>query len=176
MDFLTLAKERYSVRKFDSRPVEQQKIDSILRVAQLAPTAKNNQPQRILVIRGEKALAKLKECTPSHFNAPLAFLICADKLCAWERPYDGKSSAEIDASIAASHMMLQAQDLGLGSTWVMYFEPNQMRTAYRIPAHFEPVALLVMGYPAADAEPSERHPSRLPIEKLAWIDEFDLQG
>ena len=78
MNFLTLASERYSVRNFDGRPVEQDKIDRILKAAQLAPTACNFQPQRVLVINSEEALAKLKNCTKWHCDCPLAMLVCFD--------------------------------------------------------------------------------------------------
>ena len=71
-DFKVLATERYSVRKFDSRPVEQEKLDILLEVARLAPTAHNYQPQRLLVLNTKDSLKKLKDCTNGHFNAPLA--------------------------------------------------------------------------------------------------------
>ncbi len=79
MDFLQLAKEqRYSVRKFKADKIEKEKLDLILEAGRIAPTAANFQPQRILVIDSEEGLTKLKTCTPYHFNAPLALLICYD--------------------------------------------------------------------------------------------------
>ncbi len=80
MNFIDLAKERYSVRNFDTKKIEQEKLDLILKAGQLAPTAVNYQPQRILVIESTEALEKLKTCTIYHFNAPMALLICADKM------------------------------------------------------------------------------------------------
>ena len=68
MDFLALAKNRFSVRSFSDKPVEREKIDAILRAGQAAPTACNLQPQRILVIQGEKALEKYRKCTACHFK------------------------------------------------------------------------------------------------------------
>ena len=76
MDFLQLAtEERYSVRQFSDKPVEQEKLDLILEAGRIAPTACNYQPQRILVIREPEGLDKLKQCTSCHFDAPLALLI-----------------------------------------------------------------------------------------------------
>ena len=85
MSFRKLAQERYSVRKFSNRPVEKDVIDSILEIGSLAPTAVNYQPQRILVIQSREALAKLKHCTPYHFSAPVALLVCYDRIAAWKR-------------------------------------------------------------------------------------------
>ncbi len=67
MDFISLAKNRYSVRKFISKPVEEEKIRRILHAGHLAPTATNAQPQRILVIQSGEAISKLEECTSLQF-------------------------------------------------------------------------------------------------------------
>lgn len=172
MDFLALAEKRYSVRKFKTRNVEKDKIDRILEAARLAPTAVNAQPQRILVLRTKESLAKLKECTQFHFDAPLAFLVCYDKSSMWTRKYDGQTSGEIDAAIVGTHMMMEAADLGLGSTWVMSFDPAAMRKAYSIPEDLMPVALFPMGYAADDAGPGPRHSDRLPLERTVSYDTF----
>ena len=156
-DFLTLAQERYSVRQFDPRPVAQQDIDRILRAGQLAPTACNNQPQRIFVIQSTEALAKMRLCTKCHFNAPLGMLVCWDTLLSWKRKYDGQDSGWVDASIVTTHMMLAAHEAGVGSTWVMYFDPEAMRTQFDLPENLIPAALLVMGYPAKDAQVNPLH-------------------
>lgn len=67
MDFLELAKTRYSVRSFAPQPVEQEKVDLLLQAAQAAPTAVNFQPYRILVLQEQEALSKLKDCTQVSF-------------------------------------------------------------------------------------------------------------
>ena len=157
MDFLKLASERYSVRSFENRPIAQNELDKILNAAQIAPTACNFQPQRILVINDQSSLEKLKNCTRCHFDAPCAMLVCYNKDECWTRPYDGAKSGEIDSSIVTTHMMLEASELGIGSTWVMHFNPAKMREVFEIPEKFEPVALLVLGYPAKDASTNERH-------------------
>ena len=172
MDFLKLATERYSVRRFTDKPLEKEVIDKILEAAHVAPTGCNYQPQRILVINNEKTLTKLKECTRCHFDAPCAMLICYNKDECWTRPYDGNQSGMIDASIVTTHMMFQAWELGVGSTWVMHFNPFKMREVFAIPENIEPVALLVMGYPAPDALPNERHTVYRPIEETVYYNEF----
>lgn len=172
MDFLKLAAERYSVRKFKDIPVEQESIDKILKAGHIAPTGCNYQPQRILVINNEEALTKLKDCTRCHFDAPCAMLVCYNKEECWTRPYDGNQSGIVDASIVTTHMMLEAWELGVGSTWVMHFNPFKMREAFEIPENIKPVALLVIGYPADDAQPNERHTQFRPLEETVSYNEF----
>ncbi len=76
MDFLELAKERYSVRIYSDEPVEEEKINKILEAGRIAPTAHNNQPQRIYVIQSKEAREKVKKCTRFSFNAPIILLLC----------------------------------------------------------------------------------------------------
>ena len=88
MDFLELAKQRYSERFFDSCPVEQEKLDRILEAGRIVPTACNYQPQHFYVIRGQEGRAKAKTVTPFHYNAPLMLLICYDANTVWRNPSD----------------------------------------------------------------------------------------
>ena len=172
MDFLKLAKERYSVRKFSEKPVEPEVLAKILRAGHLAPTACNRQPQRIAVVSSPEGLEKLRRCTGSHFNAPAALLVCHDKNECWKREYDGASSGDIDAAIVTTHMMLAAWALGVGTTWVMHFIPEAVREEFSVPENLEPTALLVMGYPAPDAAPYPGHLERRPIEEIISYNGF----
>ncbi|MBQ1183665.1 MAG: nitroreductase family protein, partial [Clostridia bacterium] len=70
-----------------------------------------------------------------------------------------------DASIVATHMMLAAANIGVGTTWVMHFDPKAMVDTLEIPENIIPVALLVMGYPADDAKPLGLHFESRPIEE-----------
>ena len=163
MELMKLFEERFSVRKFSDKKVEKEKVDLTLEAGRLAPTAVDFQPQRIFVLESEKALADLKNCTIFHFDAPLAILVCYDKNESWQRKYDGHNMGEVDASIVATHMMLEVANLGLGTTWVGHFDPQAIINTYKIPENFVPVALFPIGYPANDAEPSPKHFERKPI-------------
>jgi nitroreductase len=165
-DFQALAAERYSVRSYQDQPVEQEKLDLILEAGRIAPTACNNQPQRIKAITAPADLAKVDACTPCRFGAPAVLLICYDKNACWVRSCDQQDSGQVDASIVTTHMMLQAQALGLGTCWVMYFDPAKTAEAFDLPAHIVPVALLPLGYPDEDAAPAKQHGSRVPLDKL----------
>jgi nitroreductase len=93
-------------------------------------------------------------------------LICYDSTQSWKRKYDGADSGWADASIAATHMMLEAHELGVGSCWVMYFDPQAVRDEFNLPSQLIPVALLVMGYPAPDAAAAPLHDQTKPLEEL----------
>ncbi len=172
MEFEKLIAERYSVRKFEQKHLKKEDIDKILAAAHLAPTGCNYQPQRILVLNTDESTQKLKDCTKCHFNAPCAMLVCYNKEESWIRKYDGAMSAPVDAAIVATHMMLAAHNIGVGSCWVMHFDPAAMKKTYNIPDSFEPVALLVMGYPAKDASVHPFHETVRPLDEVVFYETF----
>lgn len=130
MEFAKLSAERYSLRKFSDRPVEQEKLTQVLEAGRSAPTAHNLQPQRIFVLQSPQALEKADGCTGAHFHPPVILVVAYDPEAAWKRETDGKNHGEIDAAIAATQMMLQAADLGLGTTYVGMFEPEKLLAAF----------------------------------------------
>lgn len=172
MDFLKLAEERFSVRKFKEEHLEQKIIDEILKAGHLAPTGCNYQPQRILVINTDESIEKLRKCTKCHFGAPTAMLVCYNKDESWVRKYDGALSAPVDTCIVNTHMMLYAHEIGVGSCWVMHFDPEAMRKEFNIPENIIPVALLVMGYPADNATPLNLHSEYRPLDEVVVYDSF----
>lgn len=172
-NFLELASERFSVRNFKDKEIEQEDLDKILKAGYVAPTAHNLQPQRIMVINTPEGLEKLGLCTRCLYGAKAALLVCYDKEVSWKRKFDGKDSGENDASIVATHMMLEAASIGVGTTWVMYFKPDTLIQEFNIPSNYEPVALLVMGYPADDAKPIDMHSEFQPMDKLVFYNSFE---
>jgi nitroreductase len=172
MNFDVILAERYSVRNFEQVPVEPEKISLILEAARNAPTAANRQPQRILVVTRKEGLKKVDRCTPCRFGAPLVLIICYDKNEGWVRKFDGEGSGLVDASIATTQMMLRATDIGLGSTWVMHFDPAATREAFKLPENLVPAAMLMVGRPAPDAVPADFHHIRHPLEKLVFFEEL----
>ena len=166
MEFLQLSEARYSLRKFSDRPVEAEKLAAILEAGRNAPTAHNLQPQRIFVLRSPEALEKADACTAAHFHPPVILVVAYDPEAAWKRETDGKNHGEIDASIAATQMMLEAADLGLGTNSVGMFEPEKLLAAFPEMAGLCPIAMLPLGYPAEGAHPSRLHADRKPLEEL----------
>ena len=172
MSFLELAKKRHTVRKFETKKVEEEKLLQILEAGRVAPTAANGQPQRVIVIREEKGLEKLKKVA-NTYEAPLALIICGDHKNVWQRPIDGKTMVDIDSSIVTDHMMLEATDLGLGSVWICYFDPDAVRKEFNIPEHIEPVNILAIGYSASEPASPDRHKStRKPVEQTVFYETF----
>jgi nitroreductase len=102
----------------------------------------------------------------------VVFLVGYDSSVCWVRPFDGTKSGVVDASIVTTQMMLQAADIGLGTTWVMHFDPEQLAKEFPLPVNFVPVALLVLGHPAPDSTASERHTQRHPLGNLVFREHF----
>lgn len=168
MNFLKLCADRYSVRSFSNDPVPAESLGNILEAGRIAPTAKNQQPQRIYVIQSPEAMARLtavKFC----YNAPLVLLVCADTAAACDRPTVDHNLGEMDASIVASHMMLAATAEGLGSCWMCAFDPAKVSEAFDLPAHIVPCLLLPIGYPDEKGVPSPRHTERYPLEHTVTV-------
>ena len=154
MDFMDLAAQRYSVRSFSDVPVEQEKIDVILKAAQLAPTAVNYQPQMIYVLKSKAAMDKINRLCRCIYGAPIVFLICSDERRTWKSQTErGYSSGEMDCSIVCTHMMLAAWEQGIGSVWVRLFDVAAVANAFDLPPYIKPICLLPAGYPSENSKP-----------------------
>ncbi len=156
MNFLDLVKARYSVRQYEARPVEAEKLDYIMECVRLAPSAVNFQPWRFRIVTEPEALAKLQECYRGTWmsTAPCILVACSNHEEAWHRRIDGKDHADIDIAIAVEHICLAATEQGLGTCWVCNFDAAQCHEALGLPENLEVAALIPIGY-AAD-EPTEK--------------------
>jgi nitroreductase len=168
MEFNKVLNRRYSCRAFAARGVEQEKVDWILEAGRIAPTAVNNQPFKIWVIRSAEAKEKLLSFTKMKFIEPASviFVIGSNADYAWVRPYDQKNFADIDASIVTTQMMLEIHDLGYGSTWIGHFDAVSIKDFFPDMNDYELIALLPVGIMAEDCAPSERHAQSKSREEL----------
>lgn len=166
MSVLDTAKARSSVRAYTEQTVEEEKLQKILEAAHVAPTAANMQPVRLVVVRsGEGLLAVSKSA--NIYGATVAVVVCADKSKAWTRPFDGMVTTDIDATILTDHMMLTATDLGLGSVWICYFNPDVLKQGLNLPRNLEPINILALGYSAEPKADKERHSqTRIAMDEL----------
>ena len=98
MNFIEIAKKRYSVRNYSGKKVEKEKLDKILQAAHVAPTAANLQPVHLIAVESKEGLEKISKGA-NIYNAPLAIIVCADHNKAWVRPFDQKQTGDIDAAI-----------------------------------------------------------------------------
>lgn len=165
MDFMNLAKKRFSVRKFKDTPVEVDKLERVLEAGKIAPTAKNQQPQRIYVLQSEEAMAKLATLTHCAYGATTVFLFTYHVKEDWQNPLEGGIHSGVqDVSIVATHMMLEAAELGLGTTWCNYFANSALEKAFQIPEEEKAVLIMPIGYSAEDAVPAPTHESYKDLE------------
>lgn len=161
MDFLELARKRFSARSYRPDKVEKEKTDYILECARVAPSAVNRQPWRFLVVESDEKRSLVQECYSHDWlkEAPLYIVVCADYPAAWTRKYDGKNHADIDAAIAVEHICLAAAEVGLGSCWVCNFDVGKLKASLLLPPETGPVAIIPIGYASAEPEqPSARKP------------------
>lgn len=176
MDFLSLAKMRCSVRSYTDKPVEDEKIAAILEAGRVAPTGKNNQPHRLLVVKSKEGLEKLAKSTltANAYTATAAIVVCAEHDAAWVRSIDGHNIYEIDATIVTTHMILEATEQGLGSLWVCRFDPEILKTEFNIPDAFVPVNILFLGYAEPSAIKSDERfdEMRKPLCETVWYESF----
>ena len=156
--FIDLIRKRRSIRKYQDREVEKEKIDLILEAALRSPSSRSLNPWEFVVVKDReliKKLSKAKEHGSSFLrSAPLAVVVCADpeRCDVWVE----------DCSIASIIIQLQAQDLGLGSCWVQIRKrmhdgqktaEEYVRDVIGIPGNIVVESIIGIGYPAEDKPP-----------------------
>ena len=159
MEFFDLISQRYSVRGYQPRPVEKEKLTKILEAAVIAPTAANRQPFRMIVVPTSGREADLRRVYSRDWfvQAPLVICACGVEAEAWRRR-DGRGYVDIDVTIAMDHLILAAHDLGLGTCWIGAFDPAAAREVLGLEPGLEPLAFTPLGYPAAEPRPKKRRP------------------
>jgi nitroreductase len=166
MSFYALVKSRYSCRMFSNRPVEDEKIEKLLELGRLAPTALNKQPFKLIDVKSEKAVAAVREATRFHYEAMRFIVVAGDKSQSWQRRFDGHNTVYEDTAIVGCYIMLGLLELDLMTTWVAGFDPAKLSAGLDIPEHLVPVAIFPIGYPADDAKPSPMNAERKPLDEL----------
>ncbi len=160
MDFLELAKKRYSCKKFDGRQISETELNTILEAGKLAPTAKNLQEQHIYVAQSEEAFSKIDAVTPCRYGASTVLIVAFDKNNVFTYPGGKRDSGIEDASIVATHMMLAAQSIGVDSCWINFFDPDKLAESLNLPENEEILMLLDLGYAAPNVVPLPPHNQR----------------
>jgi nitroreductase len=162
MELESVMRERHATRKFSDKKIEKEKLDKILEAGRIAPTAKNLQPIKIYVV--EDKIEELDQATPCRYNAPTVLVVCGNKEEAFQK--ENHSTYEMDSVITATHMMLEATNVGVANIWVEMFQEEILRNLLDIPTNLVPVCLLPMGYEAEDAPESPNHHKRKSIEEI----------
>ncbi|BDZ69742.1 nitroreductase family protein [Methanobacterium petrolearium] len=169
MEFKDLIQERYSVRNYQSRPVEDEKLEAVLEAARLAPTAANKQPFRLIVVKTQGKKDQMKRIYHGDWfsEAPLVICACSVKSESWTRR-DGRNYVDVDVTIAMDHLIMQAADLGLGTCWIAAFDAEAAKEILKIPENVEPLLFTPLGYPADELGPK----SRKELDELVHYEEW----
>ena len=163
MEFEKVLTERFSCRKFKDANLTQEEINKILWAANIAPTAKNNQPWHIYVVQSFEGLKKVDDVTPCRYNAPVCMLVTSDRSKAFTKE-NGDNTYEMDASIVATHMMLEATNIGIDNIWVEMFDREKVKETFGI--YTEPIMFLMLGHKEDGVEPSPNHNLRKEIKDM----------
>jgi nitroreductase len=179
--FQQLVKGRRSIRRYLDKPVEREKILTCIEAARLAPSADNVQPWRFLIIDdpdlkaqfAKKVFSGIYFVTKFAAKAPVIILILARLDIIANRI--GKQIQNIhyyyiDTGIAGEHIVLQAEELGLGTCWIGWFNPRKTRRFLKIPRKYKIVSLMAMGY--YERKPS-RERKRRKLEEIAWFNKIE---
>ena len=158
MDFKDLAQRRYSVRSYQSMPVEREQLLKVLGAALLAPSAVNFQPWKFVVVTDPELLAQLHGCYHREWfkTAPACIVAIGDHDKGWHRPTDGKDYTDMDVAIAVDHLMLAATEIGLGTCWICHFNAEKCAEIFDLPANFEAIAMIPIGYPNSETIPEKK--------------------
>jgi len=162
MTVLEAIRKRYSCRAYQDKPIEQEKLDKIFEAARLAPSAKNLQDWRFVVVTDKKIKRQLAEAANNQRfleDAAAIIIACSNSDHVMRC---GQAVGPIDVAIALEHIALQATDLGLATCWIGSFYPEKVRPVVGIPQDIAIIELMAVGYPAD----SPKVPKREPIGKI----------
>lgn len=168
MNFLELVRKRKSIRQFDTKEIEQEKLNYILECARLAPSGVNYQPWLFYIVKSDEKKHEVQKSYARQWfkSAPIYIVACADSKISWKRSYDLKDHGDIDLSIAIEHICLAAAEQELGTCWVCNFDPKICSDALDLPEHIYPVAIIPIGYFSSQQDAKTRKSSEEIIKTI----------
>ena len=168
MTVFEVIKKRYSCRAYQDKPIEQDKLDQIFEAARQAPSAKNLQDWRFVVVTDKKIKQQVTGCT-NHQDAfgQAGAIIAACSVCG-ETMKCGQRIAPIDVSIALEHIALMATELGLATCWIGSFDAEKVRQVLEIPKDVAIIELMALGYPADGSRQTTREPMKSIVCRDKW--------
>jgi nitroreductase len=184
MELFEAIKTRRSIRKYQDKPVEEEKLQSVLDAVSQSPSWANMQCWRMVVVRNQEIREKISEqsnvesfFSPKGYKtnpskkalaeAPIVIVLCADPANSgtlWNQAY-----YLVDCGIAAQNLMLAARGLGLGTVYVGVYDEEKLKQLLSIPAHVRVVGLFPLGYPA---EEKGVGPPRKPVREICLFDRW----
>ncbi len=184
MDLFEAIRTRRSIRRFQERDVEEEKLQQILESVRWAPSWANLQCWRFVVVRNRETRQRLSDLSyvESFFaplgykanpakkgiaEAPVVVVLCADPKQSgnlWDQPY-----YMTDAGIAAQNLMLTTHALGLGTVFVGVFDEEKVKSLLNIPAEIRVVGIFPIGYPLSE---KKEGPDRKPLSELVFNEQW----
>ncbi len=170
MTVLEAIRRRYSCRAYQDKPVEREKLEQIFEAARLAPSAKNLQDWRFVVVTDKEKKRKLAEAANDQkFIESAGVIIVACSNCN-EVMRCGQAIGPIDVTIALEHIALQAAELGLATCWIGSFYPEKVLPILGIPEDIAIIELMALGYPAD----SPKEPKREPMKNILCYEKWQF--
>jgi len=170
LSILEVLKKRRSIRKYQTRAVENDKVIKVLEAARLGPSADNLQPCHFIIITDEEMHERLRASYNAEWfvHAPVIIVCCANPRGSWRRK-DGEEYWKVDAAIAMQNLILAATEEGLGTCWITNFDEKAAKKALNIPKEIRVVAMTPLGYPA---EEKALVTDRKPLDTLVHYDKW----
>ena len=170
MDVLSAIQGRRSIRKYSSKPVEEEKLLKVLEAARLSPSARNRQEWKFIVVKDFQTREKLTtEAIGQPFvgEAPIILICCGTESESIMKC--GQPRYTVDLSIATAYMILEAYEQGLGTCWLGSFDENKVKEVLDIPEKVRVVSITPLGYP--DESPSPR--PRKELKEIISYDKYE---
>ncbi len=177
MTFLELVKKRRSVRKYSAKPVPREVMDRCLEAARLAPSACNSQPWHFIIVDDKKLKDELTDKVFSGVysmnsfakNAPVLIVVVTERsnyIARLGGYFKGVQYSLIDIGIACEHLILQAEEEGLGTCWLGWFNENAVKKILGLPREKKIDIIISMGYPEKAEAPEKARRSLNEIRRF----------
>ncbi len=171
MSILEAIQKRQSIRKYLEDPIPEQALLRVLEAARLAPSGKNLQPWKFIVVKDKALREELARASAGQFfmaRAPLIIVACGFPDNCYARMGRYMKSWPVDVAIALEHLILQAQEEGLGTCWIGSFEEQEVKSILKIPEEVKVLALTPLGFPAE--RPASR--GRKSLDEIVSYDRY----
>jgi nitroreductase len=152
LDFFAVIKNRRSIRKYQDKIVEKEKLQKVLEAARLAPSAMNRQPYQLFVVTSKAVLVKVESACNQRWEAPIMIVMVSTPKEAWVRD-DGEEFWKADAAIAMNQVSLAAFAEGLGTCWIAAFKEKEVKEILGIDSDSRIPFLSPLGYPSENKGP-----------------------
>jgi nitroreductase len=173
MDFAAIINTRRSVRAYADRPIPEAVLGRVLEAARLAPSARNRQPWRFVVVKDAATRGQLATMANSQLfvaQAPVV-IVCCGKRYSHRSSWIGDNLYLVDLGIAIEHLALAARHEGLGTCWIGAFQDQPIKKLLGVPADYDVVMLLPVGYPASEDQ-FNTATERLALDQIVFPERF----